>query len=105
MKFALFALIASAAAIRITASKAPCVSMGESNNIFGEVDTNHNGEVSKAELTVAVTRYLKENNIHPTPAQVAEFTKAAETDAGKDHQLNKTEFNELANQVCAYIES
>ena len=71
MKFALFALIASAAAIRITASEGPCVSMGESNNIFGEVDTNHNGEVSKAELTVAVKHYLQKHNIHPTPAQVA----------------------------------
>ena len=71
MKFALFALVASAAAIRITAEDAPCVSMGQSDEVFKQVDTNGNGQVSKKELTVAVKAYLKENDIHPTKAQVA----------------------------------
>jgi Ca2+-binding EF-hand superfamily protein len=88
-----------------TVEDAPCVSMKQSDGVFHMVDTNGNGQISKKELTVAVTAYLKENHIHPTAAQVKGFTKAATADAGADHQLNPVEFNSLANQVCAYIES
>ena len=105
MKFALFALVASAAAIRITDEEKPCVDMKQSNEVFAKVDTNHNGQVSAKELKTAVTHYLKANDIHPTAKQVAGFTKAAKADAGADNQLNPVEFNKLANQVCAYIES
>ena len=79
--------------------------MKQSDEVFHQVDTNGNGQISKKELTIAVTAYLKEHKIHPTKAQVKGFTKAATADAGADHQLNPKEFNKLANQVCAYIES
>jgi len=105
MKFALVALVASAAAIQIRAEEAPCVSMKQSNAVFKQVDTNGNGQISKKELTVAVKAYLKENDIHPTKAQVKAFAGAARKEAGADHQLNPAEFNDLANEVCAYIES
>ena len=105
MKFALIALVASAAAIRITAEEAPCVSMKQSDAVFKEVDTNGDGQISKKELTIAVTNYLKAHNIHPTAGQVAKFRGADMKDAGADHTLNPKEFNTLANQVCAYIES
>ena len=47
MKFTLLALVATAAAIRITATEAPCVSMAQSDEVFHEVDTNGNGQISK----------------------------------------------------------
>ena len=104
MKFALIALVASATAIKLSAEAAKCVSNAQSNAVFKEIDTNGNGQVSKKELTIAVTAYLKQNDIHPTAEQVKQFTGAAIADAGADHTLNPAEFNELANQVCAYIE-
>ena len=104
MKFALIALVASAAAIRITAEEAPCVCMKQSDAVFKQVDTNGDGQISKKELTIAVTNYLKAHNIHPTAGQVAKFRGAAIKDAGADHTLNPKEFNTLANQVCAYLE-
>jgi len=105
MKFALIALVASAAAIRITAEEAPCVSMKQSDAVFKQVDTNGDGQISKRELTRAVKAYLKQNDIHPTKAQVKAFAGAAKKEAGADHTLSPVEFNDLANEVCAYIES
>merc|ERR1712086_583098 len=103
MKFALLALVATVASIRLSAP-AQCVSAADSDAVFKKVDTNGNGQVSKKELTVAVTTYLKENKIHPTEAQVAAFTKAAEADAGADKTLSPAEFNSLANQVANYLD-
>ena len=105
MKFIL-ALIASASAIKMTATEsAPgvCVSMDQSNHVFDLVDTNDDGQVSKKELTIAVTSYLDQHDIHPTKAQIKAFTGAAKADAGADHTLSPAEFNKLANQVAHYI--
>ena len=104
MKFALIALVATVASIRLSeAGPHKCVSAAQSGAVFKEVDTNGNGQVSKKELTIAVTGYLQKHNLHPTDAQVAEFTKAAESDAGADHTLSPAEFNELANQVASVV--
>ena len=103
MKFTL-ALIATTAAIRITAS-APhqCVSETASDRVFDMVDTNGDGQVDKKELTSAINVYLDANNINPTPAQIKAFTAAAVADAGADMTLSKPEANKLANQVANYL--
>ena len=54
MKFALIALVASAAAIQIRAEGKKCVSNQESNQVFDAIDTNHNGQVSAKELKTAI---------------------------------------------------
>ena len=105
MKFTLLALVASAAAIQIRAEEKPCVSMKQSDELFHKVDTNHDGQISKKELTIAVKAYLKRENIHPTKAQVKVFSGAAREEAGADQKLSPAEFNRLANEVCAYIET
>ena len=105
MKFTLLALVASAAAIQIRAEEAPCVSMKQSDEVFKMVDTNKDGQLSKKELTKAVKGYLKKAGIHPSAAEEADFKGAAFEEAGEDKQLNPKEFNGLANEVCAYIES
>ena len=104
MKFAL--LIATVSAIRVSAEDKPCVSMAESNQVFDMIDTNHNGQVSKKELTKAVKGWLAQHPEHqPSKKEVAMFKNQAKKDAGADHTLSKAEFNNLANQVCAYAES
>ena len=105
MKFTLLALVATAAAVRITAEEKPCVTRAQSDEVFHEVDTSGDGQISEKELRTAVTAYLKAHDIHPTKAQVKAFAGAAEKDAGADQKLSPAEFNRLANQVCAYIES
>ena len=104
MKFTLLALVATAAAIRITATEAPCVSMAQSDEVFHEVDTSGNGQISEKELTVAIKAYLKAHDLHPSKAQVKAFRGAAIEEAGADRQLSPVEFNALANEVCAYVE-
>ena len=101
MKFAL-ALIATASAVKIEAA-GQCVSMAQSDHVFDMVDTNDDGQISKKELTTAVTQYLDAHDIHPTKAQIKGFAAAAKADAGADQTLSKPEFNSLANQVAHYI--
>ena len=103
MKFTL-ALIATATAVRITAS-APgtCVSMAQSDHVFDMVDVNDDGQISEKELRSAVTQYLDAHDIHPTKAQIKAFATAAGNEAGKDQTLSKPEFNALANDVAHHI--
>ena len=104
MKFIL-ALIATAAAIKVTASNpGQCVDEAHSDKVFDEVDVNGDGQVDKKELTAAINVYLDANNIHPTKAQIKLFTATAYADAGANKTLNKTEANKLANQVAHYLE-
>ena len=103
MKFALVALVASAAAIQIKGAD-KCVSDEDSNHVFELIDKNGDGQVSEPELRSAISQWLQEHHIHPTAAQVARFSNAAGNAAGADQRLNPAEFNRLANQVCAYLE-
>ena len=104
MKFALIALVASASAIQIRG--APCVSMDQSNEVFAEIDTNHNGQIGRAEGEAAVRWFLKSHpNFQPSAAQVHGAEDAVVAAAGADHQLNPVEFNHLANELCAYVEA
>ena len=111
MKFALIALVASATAIKLRATAAPCVSMDQSNDVFHKIDTNGNGEISRKELRSAIVYYLKS---HPraeaeaeklTASDVAHLKTMVYDAAGDDHQLNPVEFNGLANDMCHLYES
>jgi hypothetical protein len=111
MKFALIALVASATAIKLRATAAPCVSMDQSNEVFGMIDTNHDGQINRKELRTAIGSYLKDH-----PRAEAEAEKLTKDDvkhlkemvydaAGDDHKLNPVEFNGLANDMCHLYES
>ena len=54
MKFALFALVATASAIQIREEGKKCVSNKESNQVFEAIDTNNDGQVSAKELKTAI---------------------------------------------------
>ena len=105
MKF--FALIASVSAIKITSDAAAgqCVSQKQSDEVFDHIDTNGNGEISKRELTKAVQWWLKRANPNDIPdAKEAEQLKDAVVEhAGADRQLNKEEFNSLANDIASHL--
>ena len=104
MKFAL-AFIATASAMKLEVSlpAGTCVSRSDSDEIFGKIDTNDNGQISKKELNVAITAFLEKSDLEPTTAQMKAFARAARNDAGSDHTLNKKEFNKLANQCAHFI--
>tara|TARA_B110001450_G_C17506199_1_gene434467 strand:+ start:152 stop:574 length:423 start_codon:yes stop_codon:yes gene_type:complete len=110
MKFALIALVASATAIKLRAADV-CVSQAQSDEVFHQVDTNGNGEISRQELRGAIGYYLR---THPRAAAQADHLTADDVAAlkaivydvaGADHQLNPAEFNTLANDMCRLYES
>ena len=107
MKFALFALVASASAIKITTKAADlCVSMQQSNHVFDLIDTNGDNQIDRAEGEKAVKAFFADHpNIHPTGAEVRFAEDATDAAAGADHKLNRQELNNLANTLCAAIES
>ena len=92
MKFALIALVATASAIKIQGA-CPKVTMAESDGIFGEVDTNHNGSLSMSEVAAALKKF------GAPAAAIPDVLNAAKKDAGADAVLDKKEFNKLVNQV------
>ena len=98
MKFALIALVATAASIKITTTTKKCkwnpVSQARSDKIFEQVDTNNNGSVSIEEIREALKEHTRFDK-HGIDA----VCDMAEKDAGKDHALDKEEFNKLANAV------
>merc|ERR1719263_2504377 len=104
MKFAVLALLATVSAVRISAeAEGPkrCVSLKDSDPVFDKIDTNGNGEVDAKELETAVKAFLEAHKkIHVTKKEIHEFAEVTKKDAGKDHTLNKKEFNKLANQVA-----
>lgn len=94
MKFAIIALVATASAIRVTA-QAGCAPLpqGETDGIFGQIDTNHNGFLSMSEGHAA----LEKAGI--PAAAISEVMAAAKKDATSKKGLDKKQFNELANQA------
>jgi Ca2+-binding EF-hand superfamily protein len=104
MKFATIALVSSAAAIKISAEAAKCHgNMDITNHVFDEIDTNHNGQINKEELTVAMEHFAKMMNHTITKEEAAWVTKTAYADAGKDKQLNKKEFNKFGNSFVNHF--
>ena len=81
MKFAVIALIASASAIKITAEAKGCVSPAEAKEGFDHVDTNHNGQIDKAELVTALKAFAASQHYTPTAADWAWVGKTARADA------------------------
>lgn len=67
--------------------------MAESDQVFGEIDTNHNGSLSMSE----VEAYLK--RFHAPKDTIPVAMNAAKKDAGADKVLDKKEFNKMINQV------
>jgi len=92
MKFALIALVATASAIKIQKT-CPHVPMAESDGLFGEVDTNHNGSLSMSEVEAALKKFGAPKDAIPV------VMNKAKKDAGADAVLDKKEFNKLVNQV------
>ena len=105
MKFSL--LIASVAAVKITteATAERCVSEKQSDEVFDKVDTNHNGQISEKELRRAIVWSLKHVQAKdlPTKEEAAQFKNVVAENAGADHQLNKAEFNALANDIASMV--
>jgi hypothetical protein len=75
MKFALFALVASAAAIRITAEEAPCVSMKQSDAVFKEVEKNSQLlSLTTSRHTTSTQPLVKLLNSEELPSKKPELT-------------------------------
>lgn len=99
MKFAALALVAVASGIKIQGGP-PCpLSMNDTDEVFGELDTNHNGQISGRELEAGLREAVKHGAL---PAGLADhIDNIAGKYAGSDHQLDHAEFNKLANAaVC-----
>ena len=99
MKFAIIALVATASAIRVTA-QAGCAPLpqAETDGIFGEIDTNHNGFLSASEGHAALEK------AHVPAAAISKVMAAAKKDATSKKGLDKKQFNELANQANAMMD-
>lgn len=67
--------------------------MAESDQVFGEIDTNHNGSLSMSEVEAALKKY------HAPKDMIPVAMNAAKKDAGADKVLDKKEFNKMINQV------
>ena len=89
MRFtAIFALVASASAMRLNLAEEKCVDDKEAAAIFNMIDTNDNGEVNKKELVTALKAYAKSRNYKPTKKDWAWVKKTAYAAAGEDKQMN-----------------
>jgi len=67
--------------------------MAETDQVFGEIDTNHNGSLSMSEVEAALKKY------HAPKDMIPVAMNAAKKDAGADAVLDKKEFNKMINQV------
>ena len=67
--------------------------MPESDGMFRELDTNHNGSLSMSEVEAALKKY------HAPKDMIPVAMNAAKKDAGADAVLDKKEFNKMINQV------
>ena len=104
MRFtAIFALVASASAMRLNLSAAQCVDGKEASAIFHAIDTNDNGQVGRKELVVALKVFGKSRDYTPTKADWAWVSKSAYAAAGADKTLDVTEFTKWVNEFAAHF--
>ena len=66
--------------------------MSETDKIFDKADTNHNGTLSIKEIASYLEKYTGFDK-----HGIEWVVDHAKKDEGKDKQLDKKEFNELAN--------
>ena len=71
--------------------------MPESDGMFRELDTNHNGSLSMSEVEAALKKFGAPKD------KIRLVMNAAKKDAGADAVLNKKEFNKLINQFAKNI--
>tara|TARA_B110001450_G_C17503358_1_gene433309 strand:+ start:207 stop:521 length:315 start_codon:yes stop_codon:yes gene_type:complete len=99
MKFAIIALVATASAIRVT-TQAGCapIPQGETDGIFDQIDTNHNGFLSMSEGHAAL------EHAGVPAAKISEILALAKKDAKSAKGLSKKGFNEMANQANTMLD-
>ena len=67
--------------------------------MFNMMDANKNGEISAEELTATYKKYGMSDK------SVTAIVNATMAYAGADHEINKEEYNKMANAGCAIAQS
>ena len=101
MKFALIALIATVASIKMTSLvQSPCVSQGTSDYYFNKIDTDNTGLLNGDELYRALQDVRRRNRDDVSVQEIKDIFDVAVNYAGSNDKLNKQEFNEFTNKIA-----